>query len=195
MQRLGHERFRYEKGLHALGDGLYAWLAPDGSWGWSNAGLVVDGEASLLVDTLFDLPLTREMLAAMRSAEPRAAASIDVLVNTHANGDHCYGNELVAGAEIVASRATAAEMSETPPEVLAAELTHLRIFAGYAGWAGGQLEEELKEGAWFVVAATSDGGFTDAFSADPDTLWRAVLRRQGGDLAMVSTYLADPSLN
>jgi len=120
MQRLGHERFRYEKGLHALGDGLYAWLAPDGSWGWSNAELVVDGGASLLVDTLFDLPLTREMLAAMRRAEPRSAASIDVLVNTHANGDHCYGNELVAGAEIVASRATAAEMRETPPEVLAA---------------------------------------------------------------------------
>lgn len=120
MERLGHERFRYEKGLHELGNGLYAWLAPDGSWGWSNAGLVADGESSLLVDTLFDLPLTREMLAAMRRAEPRAAASIDVLVNTHANGDHCYGNELVEGAEIVASRATAEEMKETPPEALAA---------------------------------------------------------------------------
>jgi glyoxylase-like metal-dependent hydrolase (beta-lactamase superfamily II) len=119
MRGLGHERFRYRKGLQALGNGLYAWLAPDGSWGWSNAGLVVDGEASLLVDTLFDLPLTREMLAAMRAAEPRAAASIDVLVNTHANGDHCYGNELVEGAEIVASRATAEEMGETPPAALA----------------------------------------------------------------------------
>ena len=84
---------------------------------------------------------------------------------------------------------------DTPPEVLAAELAHLRIFAGYAGWAGGQLEDELREGAWFVVSATPDGGFTDAFSTDPDTLWRTVLRRQGGDLAMVSTYLADPSLN
>jgi cyclase len=119
MRGLGLERFRYAKGLHDLGDGLYAWLAPDGSWGWSNAGLVADGDASLLVDTLFDLPLTREMLSAMRAAEPRAAARIDVLVNTHANGDHCFGNELVAGAEIVASRATAAEMGETPPEALA----------------------------------------------------------------------------
>jgi len=127
VQRLGHERFRYEKGLQELGNGLYAWLAPDGSWGWSNAGLVVDGGASLLVDTLFDLPLTREMLAAMRRAEPRAAASIDVLVNTHANGDHCYGNELVPEAEIVASRATAAEMVETPPEALAALV---KVFGG-----------------------------------------------------------------
>jgi putative transcriptional regulator len=84
---------------------------------------------------------------------------------------------------------------DTPPEVLAAELTRLRIFAGYAGWAGGQLEDELAEGAWYVVPATADGAFADAFSTAPDRLWRAVLRRQGGDLAMVSTYLADPSLN
>jgi glyoxylase-like metal-dependent hydrolase (beta-lactamase superfamily II) len=117
---LGLERFPYRKGLHDLGGGVYAWLAPDGSWGWSNAGLVVDGDASLLVDTLFDLVLTREMLGAMRDAEPRAAARIDVLVNTHANGDHCYGNALAGEAEIVASRACAEEMLETPPEALAA---------------------------------------------------------------------------
>jgi len=117
---LGLERFAYRKGLHAVGDGAYAWLAPDGSWGWSNAGLLVDGEASLLVDTLFDLALTAEMLRAMREAEPRAAAHIDTLVNTHANGDHCYGNALAEGAEIVASRACAEEMRRTPPEALAA---------------------------------------------------------------------------
>ena len=43
---------------------------------------------------------------------PRA---IGTLVNTHANGDHCYGNQLVAGAEIVASAASAREMDEVPP--------------------------------------------------------------------------------
>jgi glyoxylase-like metal-dependent hydrolase (beta-lactamase superfamily II) len=112
--------WKYEKGLHDLGNGAYAWLAPDGSWGWSNAGLVVDGEASLLVDTLFDLKLTQEMLDAMRRAEPRAAASIGILVNTHANGDHCHGNQLVAGAEIIASTASAEEMDELPPEAMAA---------------------------------------------------------------------------
>lgn len=119
METLGSPRFAYTRGLHDIGSGCYAWLAPDGSWGWSNAGLVVDGEASLLVDTLFDLPLTREMLAAMRRAEPRAAASVDVLVNTHSNGDHCFGNELVSGAEIVASRAAAEEMAAEGPERLA----------------------------------------------------------------------------
>ena len=70
-------KWSYEKGLHDLGDGAYAWLAPDGSWGWSNAGLIVDGEESLLVDTLFDLRLTAEMLETMRDAQPAAATAVD----------------------------------------------------------------------------------------------------------------------
>jgi len=111
----------YVKGLQEVGDGLYAYLQPDGSWGWSNAGLVVDGERTLLVDTLYDLALTEQMLQAMRRAVP-AAARIDTLVNTHANGDHCYGNRLVDGARILASERTAAEMGELPPAVMAALL-------------------------------------------------------------------------
>jgi len=109
----------YVKGLQEVGDGLYAYLQPDGGWGWSNAGLVVDGERTLLIDTLFDLALTEQMLSAMRRAVP-AAARIDTLVNTHANGDHCYGNQLVAGARILASERTAAEMSDLPPAAMAA---------------------------------------------------------------------------
>ncbi len=114
-------RWNYTRGLHDLGGGCFAWLQPDGSWGWSNAGLVSSGGESLLVDTLFDLRLTREMLDAMRAATP-AAARIDALVNTHANGDHCYGNELVAGAAILASRACAEEMAAVPPALLASLL-------------------------------------------------------------------------
>jgi cyclase len=109
----------YVKGLQEVGDGLYAYLQPDGGWGWSNAGLVVDGERTLLVDTLYDLALTEQMLQAMRRAVP-AAAQIDTLVNTHANGDHCYGNQLVGGARILASARTAAEMTELPPAAMAA---------------------------------------------------------------------------
>lgn len=108
----------YAKGLHDLGDGIFAYLQPDGSWGWSNAGLIVDGDQSLLVDTLFDLNLTQTMLDEMRRAVP-AAKDIGTLVNTHANGDHCWGNELVKGAEIVASRAGAEEMEEVPAAMLA----------------------------------------------------------------------------
>lgn len=115
---LGLPRFAFRKGLQEMGRGLYAYLQPDGSWGWSNAGLVVDADRSLLVDTLFDLRLTREMLDAMQRAEPTAAARIGTLVNTHANGDHCYGNRLVAGAQIVASRRTAEEMKHLPAAAL-----------------------------------------------------------------------------
>ena len=109
----------FTHGLHDIGPRCYAWIQPDGGWGWSNAGLVVDGEESLLVDTLFDLALTRTMLAAMRDAEPLAARKFDKLVNTHANPDHCNGNELVDGAEIIASRAAAEEMAAQSPEQLA----------------------------------------------------------------------------
>jgi cyclase len=108
----------YTQGLHELGNSLYAYLQPDGGWGWSNAGLVCDGDQSLLIDTLFDLPLTERMLSEMRRAVP-AAARIDTLINTHANGDHCYGNQLVGDARIVASGRTAAEMSELPPAAFA----------------------------------------------------------------------------
>jgi glyoxylase-like metal-dependent hydrolase (beta-lactamase superfamily II) len=110
----------YTKGLHEIGDGLWAYLQPDGGWGWSNAGLVAgdrDGE-SLLIDTLFDLRLTAEMLDAMRRVTP-AASRIGTVVNTHANGDHWFGNALVADADIIASRACAEEMAELPPSSLA----------------------------------------------------------------------------
>jgi len=108
----------YDRGLHELGDQCFAYLQPDGSWGWSNAGLVVGDGTSLLIDTLFDLPLTQAMLDAMSSCT--RVAPIATLINTHANGDHCYGNELVSGAEIIASAATAHEMEEVPPAMLAA---------------------------------------------------------------------------
>jgi glyoxylase-like metal-dependent hydrolase (beta-lactamase superfamily II) len=106
--------------LSEVGDRVYAYLQRDGGWGWSNSGLVVGDGGALVVDTLFDLNLTREMLAAY--ARVLGGTGIDVLVNSHANGDHCYGNELLGGARIVASRATAEELPEAPPEALAGML-------------------------------------------------------------------------
>jgi cyclase len=116
---LAKSGFGYKRGLADLGKGTYAWIQPDGSWGWSNAGLITDGDQSLLVDTLFDLKLTRDMLKAMRDAVPRAAKQIGTLVNTHHNGDHCYGNELVEGAEIIASAHAAEEMKREQPALIA----------------------------------------------------------------------------
>ena len=116
MNAGGHS---FSRGLREVGDGLYAYLQPDGGWGWSNAGLVASEGDSLLVDTLFDLRLTEQMLAEMRRRVP-AAANIGTVVNTHANGDHCYGNALVRDARIVASARTAEEMVELPASAMAA---------------------------------------------------------------------------
>ena len=126
---------QYTKGLRELGDGLWAYLQPTGTWGYSNAGLVAGGDTSTLVDTLFDLRLTREMLDAM--APVTSARPIDVLVNTHANGDHCYGNELVPErARIYATVAAAEEMKLFPASLLhalkAADDEEVRDFAHYA---------------------------------------------------------------
>lgn len=131
-------RWNYTKGLHDLGNGCHAWLQPDGTWGYSNAGLVVDGKDCLLVDTLFDLPLTSEMLAGMRRAVPQAAR-IDTLVNTHSNGDHTFGNQLVQGAQIIAARGCAEEMAERPPEAFQAMMANWRNM----GEAGAFLHEVM----------------------------------------------------
>jgi len=76
---LGSPRFAFERGLHDIGNGAYAWLQPDGGWGWSNAGLIVSGDESLLVDTLFDLPNTREMLDAMKKRHSYGATDNIIL--------------------------------------------------------------------------------------------------------------------
>ena len=174
----------YTKGLHEVGDRLWAYLQPDGGWGWSNAGLVVDGGASLLVDTLFDLQLTADMLAAMRAASP-AAEAIGTVVNTHANGDHCYGNQLVAGAEIVASTASAKEMDEVPPSMLAA-------FVGMAGDLGpaGDFLLEIFGGFTFegieVVAPTTtfDGALSLVVGDRRVDLLELGPAHTGGDVAV-----------
>ncbi len=112
------ERWTYAKGLHETGNGVYAWLQPDVGWGWSNAGLVVDGDQSLLDDTLFDAALTRTMLSAMADAAGVAAADIRTVVNTHANGDHTHGNGLCTNAEVIASEASARELEAFTPEMM-----------------------------------------------------------------------------
>jgi putative transcriptional regulator len=80
---------------------------------------------------------------------------------------------------------------DAPPGLLAPAVASLRVYAGYAGWSAGQLEAEISEGAWYVLPAEQG----DAFCAEPERLWPAVLRRQGGELAYVATYPDDPSLN
>ena len=108
----------YRRGLHELGNDAFAWMLPDGGYGWSNAGLVCGDGAALLVDTLFDLHLTAEMLAAF---EPiTGSRPITHAVLTHSNGDHVHGNQLLGpDVTVVAAAGTAHEMHElSPPPLL-----------------------------------------------------------------------------
>ncbi|MEU9337029.1 MBL fold metallo-hydrolase [Streptomyces sp. NPDC048290] len=123
--------------LHRLTGPCSAWIAHHAGWGYSNAGLIVGRSGSLLVDTLFDLRLTGAMLAAMAPAV--RDGPLRTVVNTHANGDHYFGNQLVPDAEIIASASAAAHMVQEDVESLRADLRapgphgdHLRqVFGGF----------------------------------------------------------------
>jgi putative transcriptional regulator len=80
--------------------------------------------------------------------------------------------------------------SEVDPDELG-ELRRTRVFAGYAGWGPGQLEEELAEGSWIVEPALPE----DVFTPDPDELWSEALRRKGGPFGVLALMPPDPSLN
>ncbi len=79
------------------------------------------------------------------------------------------------------------------PSDVRGDVETVRVFAGYSGWGPGQLDGELDHGGWFVVDALPD----DLLTPDPAGLWRSVLRRQGGDLAVSANYpLGDgPAVN
>lgn len=109
----------FEKGLHDLGGDTWAYLQPQGQLGYSNAGLVAGKHAGLLVDTLFDLRMTRELLDAVDPV--LVDRPLRWAVNTHANGDHTFGNALLPQeAAILSSVATAGEFDDYPPEAMLA---------------------------------------------------------------------------
>jgi 2-keto-4-pentenoate hydratase/2-oxohepta-3-ene-1,7-dioic acid hydratase in catechol pathway/glyoxylase-like metal-dependent hydrolase (beta-lactamase superfamily II) len=112
-------RIPYRRGLHRVADRVWAWMLPDGGYGWSNTGLIAGDGESLLVDTLFDRTLTQQMLDAMRSVTD--AAPITNALITHSNGDHTHGNQLLDPAvRIIAATGTAAEIAhDMAPEMLA----------------------------------------------------------------------------
>ncbi|WP_082034576.1 YqgE/AlgH family protein [Nigerium massiliense] len=80
---------------------------------------------------------------------------------------------------------------DTPLEIAAGAYRDLRVFAGYAGWGPGQLDAELDRGLWHAVSTR----YSDVFDPDPSTLWRRVLRRQGGALSLLAGWTATPELN
>ncbi|MGB0871805.1 MAG: MBL fold metallo-hydrolase [Solirubrobacterales bacterium] len=92
------EPAKFALGYHEVADSTWAWLQPNGALGESNSGLIVSGEHVLVVDSLWDLKLTQRMLDEAREI---VNAAPQVLVNTHSDGDHVWGNQLFAGARII----------------------------------------------------------------------------------------------
>ena len=88
-----------------------------------------------------------------------------------------------AGTQVVGSLGT------LDPDGANDSLRRLRVFAGYAGWAPGQLDAELDSDAWIVQPADADDPFL------PGDIWSEALGRKGGRYKLMATMPADPSLN
>ena len=94
------------------------------------------------------------------------------------------------GWKLIAGDIGTLDVNRSPQEI-SVKVDEIRLFAGYSGWARGQLEMEISMGGWFVVNARP----VDAFTADPDGLWKAVLGRQRGMLAWMATFPPDIQMN
>jgi putative transcriptional regulator len=88
-----------------------------------------------------------------------------------------------AGTQVVGALGT------LDPEATSSSLRRLRVYAGYAGWAPGQLDGELDEGAWIVESVDPDDPFRDG------DIWSYTLKRKGGGYRLLATMPADPSVN
>ena len=102
--------------LRPLARGVYACLQPDNGLGTSNSGLI-DRGGGLVVDTFWDLPHTRRLIATYERVRRDPVRRV---VNTHHNGDHCWGNQLFPGAEIIGHRNCAAAFGRERPEAMQA---------------------------------------------------------------------------
>ncbi len=182
--------WEFTKGLHEVGNGIYAYLQPSGAWGLNNAGLIVDGEETLLIDTLFDVKCTKEMLTEMQKAV-KAAQKINTVINTHANGDHCWGNQLVADSDIIASKKCAQEIKAFNPKKLAllmqvAKGINATGFIGSAlgcilGFCGIKKIEALTTAAPFVTEIFGQFNFGEVKLTPPNKTFEKELDVKVGD--------------
>ncbi|MHC3468644.1 MBL fold metallo-hydrolase [Streptomyces sp. 7R007] len=111
--------------LVLLADGLHLWAPPHtGTWGFANCLLLTSGDQAALIDTPYDRPMTEALIAAARPVLPAGAAAVGTIVNTHANGDHTFGNACFPGAEIIATKASAEHLCREPSPQQMHFLTH-----------------------------------------------------------------------
>ena len=156
-------RVPFTKGLHRLSDNVYTYIQPDGSWGLNNAGLIVGDTCAVVVDTLYDNAHTNEMIGQIKKVLP-PNLRIGYLINTHANGDHWYGNSLFEDARIIASEACAREMKQLPPRKM-----HLLLTLHWLLGKGGKYAKRaFKEFSYQNIAPVyPDETFLDSFDLNP----------------------------
>ena len=154
-----------------------------------------DGAVGLVLNQPTDAVLTDALPDWADVAAPPAVAFVGGPVQQH---DAVIGLARVGRVEDsdawqpLIGRVGTIDLGRTPADVRG-DLEAVRVFAGYSGWAPGQLDDELDRGGWFVVDALPD----DLLTPDPASLWRVVLRRQGGELAVSANYPLDsgPTVN
>jgi len=117
LTRLGEQPL-FREGWYRVGNHCYAWMVPNGSWGETNIGLIECDGQSVLVDTCWDVKLTQQMLSL--AGDVLARSPIEYVINTHSDGDHCWGNQLFRDKTIIATDACIRQMRETQPHSLRA---------------------------------------------------------------------------
>ncbi|MHB8464188.1 MAG: YqgE/AlgH family protein [Acidimicrobiales bacterium] len=157
--------------------------------------LVLDHSAEGALGVILNRPSTTNLRDALPQWGDRAAEPSVVFVGGPVNPSAAI---CIAGSDATSTegwqrlfgRIGTLDLGRDPAD-LAISVDWLRVFAGYAGWSAGQLDDEIAAGAWWVVDAEP----TDVLSPEPARLWRDVLRRQRGPLAAVADVPADPSVN
>ena len=110
------EQPKFKEGLYKVSAQCYAWMVPNGSWGETNIGLIDCNGKSVLVDTCWDLIYTQELL---QTAETILRQSpVETVVNTHADGDHCWGNQQFKDKDIIATHACIDQMHHHNPKAM-----------------------------------------------------------------------------
>jgi putative transcriptional regulator len=148
-----------------------------------------DGAVGLVLNRPTDAEVAEAVPELAELVEPEAVVSIGGPVQNEAVVVLAEWDELDEAGAIVFGD-VGLMGSDVDSTVVAAATRRVRVFAGYAGWGGGQLELELEEASWIVEKASEDDVF-----GDHGDLWAGVLRRKGGAFRLVATMPEDPSLN
>jgi putative transcriptional regulator len=154
-------------------------------------GIVLDRPGGLAVDEL--LPQWHPLATVPAEVFTGGPVARNALIGIVRRRKGASSAEALAGWRLLVDHERpvgTVDLSADPTD-MADALEGARLFSGYAGWDSDQLEAEILEGSWYVVPAEA----RDPISADPEGLWRRVLRRQGGALAVLSGYPPDPMTN